>query len=104
MGETPRFRGFRVVSIERAGGLEQVAGVCRSGRCRRLLTYDPNGRNGGTVEPPCDFQMSYCDFPLFKGVPARFSSRDARGRAPPQAHDGLILVCRWLVCDLNPIF
>lgn len=93
MGETSCFRGFRLVSIERTGGLGQVAGVCRSGRCRRVLKYNPQGILGGTVEPPCDFQMSYRDFPLFKGTPARFSSRDARPRAPPQVRKGLFLVC-----------
>ena len=52
------------------------------------------GKNGGTVEPPCDFQTSYRNFPLFKGTPAYFSSRDARPRAPPQVRKGLFLACR----------
>lgn len=33
------------------------------------LNYVPNGKYGGTVEPPCDFQRWTMALPLFTGLP-----------------------------------
>ena len=83
--------------------MDAVAGLRGRRYDRRILMVCPNGENGGTVEPPCDFQSSYPNFPLYKGAPSVLASRDARWRAPPLAHAGLFLACWWLVCNLNLI-
>lgn len=36
---------------------------------RPALNYVPNGKYGGTVEPPCDFQRWALALPLFTGLP-----------------------------------
>ena len=93
------FRRFREVPIEGCRCVDTIAGLQRCRRRRRILTLNPQGQYGGTVEPPCDFHTSYINFPLYKRAPSVLPSRDARWRAPPQAYEGLFLVCRWLDRD-----
>lgn len=101
--KTTCFRGFREVPAERRRGVDAVAGLRGRRYDRRLLTVCPDGERGGTVEPPRDFHTSYPNFPLYKRAPSVLDSRNARWRAPPLAHAGLFLACRWLVRDLNLI-
>lgn len=49
--------------------LQVFCSVLRMELDRPALNYRPNGKYGGTVEPPCDFQRWTLALPLFTGLP-----------------------------------
>lgn len=46
--------------------LDSMSGCIRH-RC--LLVSQPEWQNGGTVEPPCDFQSGLSEMSVFIGIP-----------------------------------
>lgn len=77
--------------------LGRVHRVCRLGRSWLVLVLRSAWQNGGTVEPPCDFQRCYTNLPLNKGTPSGFLSRVAPLRARPCALTDVHKACSWLV-------
>lgn len=69
MGEASTVRGFCVVSPEECRSVGRVGSMQRRVRNRRILVYRSEWKNGGTVEPPCDFQKSLSKMPVNKGIP-----------------------------------
>lgn len=96
-----RLRGMHEQACKSMGGVHRVCGL---GRSRLVLVLRPEWKNGGTVEPPCDFQRCYINLPLNKGTPSGFFSRVAPLRARPCALTDVHKDCSWLVWNLNPNF
>lgn len=69
----------------------RLAGVRSMPILRRyayVLVLRSEGKKGGTVVPPCDFQLESSEMPLNKGTPRVFPSRvRGRVRVRPQLRD-----------------
>ena len=70
-------------------GLGWIRSVCRCVKGWCVLVRQSAGHNCGAVVPQCVFQSSDTEYPLNKGSPNDFSSRDACGQAhaPLPAHE-----------------
>ena len=69
MGKRTGNRWILEMSAKGLRRLGQFDSLRRCGLYRRILKYKPQGNNGGTVEPPCDFQKWSMDCPVNKGIP-----------------------------------
>lgn len=69
MGKATTVRGFCVVPPKECRGLERVRSMRQRIRNRRILVYRSEWKNGGTVEPPCDFQKEFSKMPVNRGIP-----------------------------------
>lgn len=69
MAEKGRSRCFEEMLIERFRGLRGVRSMQRMERNRPALVSQPEWQNGGTVEPPCDFQSGLLGMSVFIGIP-----------------------------------
>lgn len=69
LGETTCFYGNGSLSTKERRRLGELRSMRRSLRCRHLLNYNPQGIKGGTVVPPCDFQLQSTVSPVFIGIP-----------------------------------
>lgn len=69
LGKTTTVPRNGKVSTKRRRRVGGVASLQRSIGNRCLLNYNPQGIKGGTVVPPCDFQMPSTVSPVFMGLP-----------------------------------
>lgn len=69
MGQATTVRGLCVVSPKECRGLERVGSMRQRIRNRRVLVCRSEWKNGGTVEPPCDFQKGLSKMPVNRGIP-----------------------------------
>ena len=69
LGKDSGIRGLCVVPIEESGSLGKVGSMRRRFRYRGVLVFKSAWINGGTVEPPCDFQKGFMELPVNRGVP-----------------------------------
>lgn len=81
LAETANNQRIRKMPSERFRGLGRIRRVFRCIGYWSVLVRQSAGHDGGAVVPPCVFQSSDTKYPLNKGSPNDFSSRDACGQA-----------------------
>lgn len=69
MAEARRNRRDESLSVKGLLRLQRFGGMYGLERIRRILKHLPNGRKGGTVVPPCDFQTGVSESTVNKGIP-----------------------------------
>lgn len=69
LGETPCFYGNGSLPTKERRRVGELRRMRRGLRSRPLLNYKPQGIKGGTVVPPCDFQLQSTVCPVFIGIP-----------------------------------
>lgn len=69
LGETTQLRQNGLLSVSRFRGLRRFPTVRKCFGYRPALKHNPQGRKGGTVVPPCDFQSWSLGKPVFIGLP-----------------------------------
>lgn len=57
------------LSVEERLCLQILDGMSGGIRYRHTLKYNPHGKKGGAVVPPCDFQSGLGENQVFKGIP-----------------------------------
>lgn len=69
MVETRRPRCYEEMPTKGFRGLRGIRSLQRMERNWPALVSQPEGRKGGTVEPPCDFQCGLAGMSVFIGIP-----------------------------------
>lgn len=69
MVEKRRPRCYEEMPTKGFRGLRGIRGMQRMEQNRPALVSHPEGQRGGTVEPPCDFQLGLLGMSVFIGIP-----------------------------------
>lgn len=69
MVEKRRHRCYEEVPTKGFRGLRGFRSLPRMELCWPALVSHPEGQNGGTVVPPCDFQCGLAGIAVFIGIP-----------------------------------
>lgn len=69
MAEKRRSQRYEEMLIERFRGLRGICSMQRMERNWPTLVSRPEWKRGGTVEPPCDFQLGLSGMSVFIGIP-----------------------------------
>lgn len=83
MDEKGNYTKNGVLQIQRLRSLGRFPSMRRVRRIWSLLNHKPQGTKGGTVEPPCDFQVLPSQLPDCQTIDPQ---RAGGMRAPPHAH------------------
>lgn len=69
VGQVAHCRWYGTLHVFKSRRVGAVRSLFKRKRYRAAMNYNPQGKLGGSVEPPCDFQKQSSVCPVFIGIP-----------------------------------